>query len=71
MMTRNEAHASLAYARMNLGRLISLELSRDPDTPVRLHRLELLRDTHEALEMVERLLAHRRKERQARERRAY
>ena len=51
--------ASLSYARLNLGRLISLELSREPVTPVGLHRLELLRESREALEALEEMLDRR------------
>ena len=49
--------ASLSYVRLNLGRLITLELAREADTPVGSHRLELLRESRETLEKLERLLA--------------
>ena len=49
--------ASLSYVRLNLGRLISLELACEADTPVGSHRLELLRESREVLEKLERVLA--------------
>ncbi len=71
-MSSRDVDTSLSYVRLNLGRLISLELSREPVTPVGLHRLELLRESREALEMLEELLDQRQvADRPARELRAH
>ena len=67
-----DVDTSLSYARLNLGRLISLELSRDEVTPIGLHRLELLRESREALELLEELLDRRQvTDRPARERQTH
>jgi signal transduction histidine kinase/CheY-like chemotaxis protein len=52
----HEINNPLTYVRLNLGRLVSLELSRTPLTPVRLHRLDLLRETREGIDRVEQIV---------------
>lgn len=52
----HQINNALTYVRLSLGRLISLELSRRPLTPVRLHRIELLQDVREGFMRVERVV---------------
>src|SRR5205085_6749958 len=52
----HEINNALTYVRLSLGRLISLELSRRPLTPVRMHRIELLQDVREGFMRVERVI---------------
>ena len=53
----HQINNALTYVRFNLGRLITLELSRKPVTPVRLHRLELLQDIREGTGRIERVIS--------------
>jgi PAS domain S-box-containing protein len=52
----HQINNALTYARLGLGRLTSLELSRRPVTPVRAHRLELLQEVREGIARVERVI---------------
>lgn len=51
----NEINNAMTIVRLSLGRLISYELSRQPMTPSRLHRVELLQDAREGVARVERI----------------
>lgn len=49
----HQINNALTSTRLSLGRLISFELARQPLTPTRQHRLELLQDAREGLARVE------------------
>lgn len=51
----HQINNALAHMRLSIGRLISLELSRKPVTPVQLHRIELLQDVREGVTRIERI----------------
>lgn len=51
----NEINNAMTIVRLSLGRLTSYELSRQPMTPSRLHRVELLQDAREGVARVERI----------------
>lgn len=53
----HQINNALTHVRLSLGRLISLELSRRPSTPVRAHRVELLRDVREGIGRVEEVVS--------------
>lgn len=52
----NQIDHALAPMRLSLGRLASFELSRRPMTAARLHRIELLQDVREGVDLVERIV---------------
>ncbi len=52
----NQIDHALAPMRLSLGRLASFELSRRPMTAERLHRIELLQDVREGVDLVERIV---------------
>ena len=52
----HQINNALTYMRLGLGRLVSLELSRKPATPIRLHRIELLQDVREGVSRIERII---------------
>ena len=49
----HQINNALTYVRLSMGRLVSLELSRQPATPVRLHRMELLQEVREGIGRIE------------------
>lgn len=51
----HQINNALTATRLSLGRLISFELARQPMTPIRQHRLELLQDAREGLARVEQI----------------
>jgi two-component system cell cycle sensor histidine kinase/response regulator CckA len=51
----HQMNNALAFMRLGIGRLISLERSRQPLTPIREHRLEVLHDIREGVVRIERI----------------
>jgi signal transduction histidine kinase/CBS domain-containing protein/DNA-binding NarL/FixJ family response regulator len=51
----HQINNALTYMRLSVGRLISLERSLKPVTPVRQHRLDMLQDVREGIVRIERI----------------
>jgi signal transduction histidine kinase/CheY-like chemotaxis protein len=53
----HQLNNALTYMRLNLGRMLSLELSRRPVSPLRLHRIELLQEVREGIARMDHVVA--------------